>query len=294
MSPASQVAGAPISWGVNEVPGWGHQMKARRVRGEAASRGWAAGEAGPVGFLPADPADAYRLLSDHGLRLVGGFVPVVLHDAGEREKELASVERQAELFSAIGADVLIVAASTGRANYEETAELGEDSWAELFKNLASVEESALGMASPSPCIRTLAPSSSAATTLSIFWKVAVGNQSEVEVAVGTGDPFEASEALLDLGIELAIVKRGPEGVLARTEDVVAEAPPIEVEIVNGLGAGDAFGGALCHTLLSGWDPEKTIRYANAAGAIVASRLACADDMPTREEVEQLLEKSLDV
>ncbi|MEJ7815099.1 MAG: PfkB family carbohydrate kinase, partial [Rubrobacter sp.] len=123
--------------------------------------------------------------------------------------------------------------------------------------------------------------------------VAVGNQSEVEVAVGTDDPFEASEALLDLGLDLAIVKRGPEGVLSRTQDGVAEAPPIQVEVVNGLGAGDAFGGALCHALLSGWDAERTIRYANAAGAIVASRLACADDMPTREEVEQLLEKSSD-
>ncbi len=124
--------------------------------------------------------------------------------------------------------------------------------------------------------------------------VAVGNQEEVEVAVGTGDPFEASEALLDLGLELAIVKRGPEGVLARTAEGVVEAPPIEVEIVNGLGAGDAFGGALCHGLLSGWDPERMIRYANAAGAIVASRLACADDMPTREEVEELLQRSTDV
>jgi 5-dehydro-2-deoxygluconokinase len=121
--------------------------------------------------------------------------------------------------------------------------------------------------------------------------VVVGNQSEAAVAVGTDDPFEASEALLDLGIELAIVKRGPEGVLARTQDGIAEAPPIQVEVVNGLGAGDAFGGALCHALLSGWNPEKTIRYANAAGAIVASRLACADDMPTREEVERLLEES---
>src|SRR5215217_4926175 len=101
--------------------------------------------------------------------------------------------------------------------------------------------------------------------------VAVGNQEEVEVAVGTGDPHEASAALLDLGLDLAVVKRGPEGVLARTEEGVAEAPPIEVEIVNGLGAGDAFGGALCHGLLLGWDPERTIRFANAAGAIVASR-----------------------
>ncbi len=124
--------------------------------------------------------------------------------------------------------------------------------------------------------------------------VAVGNQEEVEVAVGTGDPFEASRALLECGLELAVVKRGPEGVLARTAAGVVEAPPIEVEVVNGLGAGDAFGGALCHGLLSGWDPEKMVRYANAAGAIVASRLACADDMPTREEVEQLLEGSAGV
>ena len=124
--------------------------------------------------------------------------------------------------------------------------------------------------------------------------VAVGNQEEVEVAVGTRDPLEASAALLDLGLEIAVVKRGPEGVLARTAEGVVGAPPIEVEILNGLGAGDAFGGALCHGLLLGWDPERMIRYANAAGAIVASRLACADDMPTREEVEQLLERSAGV
>src|ERR687895_1710678 len=124
--------------------------------------------------------------------------------------------------------------------------------------------------------------------------VAVGNQEEVEVAVGTSDPSEASEALLGLGLDLAVVKRGPEGVLARTAEGVAEAQPIEVEIVNGLGAGDAFGGALCHALLSEWDPERSIRYANAAGAIVAARLACADDMPTNEEVEELLERSAGV
>jgi 5-dehydro-2-deoxygluconokinase len=124
--------------------------------------------------------------------------------------------------------------------------------------------------------------------------VVVGNQEEVEVAVGTGDPHEASAALLDLGLELAIVKRGPEGVLARTAEALAEAPPIEVDVVNGLGAGDAFGGALCHALLLGWDPERTIRFANAAGAIVASRLACADDMPTEKEVEELLERSAGV
>lgn len=124
--------------------------------------------------------------------------------------------------------------------------------------------------------------------------VAVGNRDEVEMAVDTSDPLDASAALLDLGLQLAIVKQGPRGVLARTAEGVAEVSPIEVEVVNGLGAGDAFGGALCHALLSGWDPERTIAYANAAGAIVASRLACADDMPTAEEVENLLRQTSDV
>jgi 5-dehydro-2-deoxygluconokinase len=100
--------------------------------------------------------------------------------------------------------------------------------------------------------------------------------------------------LLDLGLEFAIVKQGPKGVLARTKDGVVEVPPIRVEVVNGLGAGDAFGGALCHALLSGWDPERTLRFANAAGAIVASRLACADDMPTTGEVEELVRRSVNV
>ena len=135
---ASRVAGAPVSWGVNEVPGWGHQMGAGRVLGEASSLGLPAIEAGPEGFLPRDPAGARRVLGEYGLSLVGGFVPVVLHRADERE--LAAVERQAEFFAAAGAEVIIVAASTGREGYEEAEELDEDSWEELFGGLASVEE----------------------------------------------------------------------------------------------------------------------------------------------------------
>jgi len=119
--------------------------------------------------------------------------------------------------------------------------------------------------------------------------VAVGNQDEVAVAVGTRDPWDASAALLDLGVELAIVKRGPEGVLARTRDELIEVEPVRLEVVNGLGAGDAFGGALVHGLLAGDDVELVIRRANAAGALVASRLACADDMPYLPELEETIE-----
>jgi 5-dehydro-2-deoxygluconokinase len=115
--------------------------------------------------------------------------------------------------------------------------------------------------------------------------VAVGNRDEVAVAVGTREPDEAAEALLDLGVRLAIVKRGPEGVLARTREERVEVPPVPVDVVNGLGAGDAFGGALVHGLLAGWPLERTIRLANAAGAHVAGRLACADAMPTLDDLE---------
>jgi 5-dehydro-2-deoxygluconokinase len=123
--------------------------------------------------------------------------------------------------------------------------------------------------------------------------VAVGNLDEVEIAVGVREPFAAADALLARGVELAIVKQGPKGVLAKTTAETVEVPPIPVDVVNGLGAGDAFGGALCHGLLAGWPLERTIRYANAAGAIVASRLACSAAMPTPSEVDSLVASASD-
>ncbi|MFE1751634.1 5-dehydro-2-deoxygluconokinase [Streptomyces anandii] len=119
--------------------------------------------------------------------------------------------------------------------------------------------------------------------------VAVGNLDECEIATGVREPEACAEALLAAGVELAVVKQGPKGVLAVHRDGSrAEVPPVPVEVVNGLGAGDAFGGALCHGLLSGWDLTRTMRYANAAGALVASRLACSSAMPTTAEVDGLL------
>ncbi|GAA2251530.1 5-dehydro-2-deoxygluconokinase [Streptomyces ruber] len=121
--------------------------------------------------------------------------------------------------------------------------------------------------------------------------VAVGNVAECEIATGVREPWACAEALLAAGVELAVVKQGPKGVLAVHRDgTTAEVPPVPVEVVNGLGAGDAFGGSLCHGLLGGWDLERTMRYANAAGALVASRLACSSAMPTPPEVEELLER----
>ena len=118
--------------------------------------------------------------------------------------------------------------------------------------------------------------------------VVVGNLDECEVAVGSREPARIASALLDLGPQLAIVKLGPDGVLAADRNGQVRVPPVRVDVVNGLGAGDAFGGALCHGLLSGWDLTATITFANAAGAIVASRIACSDAMPTAAEVGALL------
>ncbi|AQT79443.1 5-dehydro-2-deoxygluconokinase [Mycolicibacterium litorale] len=121
--------------------------------------------------------------------------------------------------------------------------------------------------------------------------VAVGNREECEIAVGETNPHKAADALLDLGVQLAVVKQGPRGVLGKTRNASVTVPPIDVEVVNGLGAGDSFGGSLCHGLLRGWPLEKTLRYANAAGAIVAGRLECSTAMPTAAEVAALAEQT---
>jgi 5-dehydro-2-deoxygluconokinase len=118
--------------------------------------------------------------------------------------------------------------------------------------------------------------------------VAVGNREECEIAVGETDPDRAADALLDRGVRLAVVKQGPRGVLAKTRDERVEVPPFPVEVVNGLGAGDAFGGALCHGLLAGWDLTRIMQRANAAGAIVAGKRECSTAMPDEAEVDRLL------
>ncbi|WP_366146467.1 5-dehydro-2-deoxygluconokinase [uncultured Pseudokineococcus sp.] len=115
--------------------------------------------------------------------------------------------------------------------------------------------------------------------------VAVGNREECEVAVGETDPDRAADALLERGVQLAVVKQGPRGVLGKTRDERVVVPPTPVDVVNGLGAGDAFGGSLCDGLLAGLPLEEVLRRCNAAGAIVASRLECSTAMPTHEEVD---------
>jgi 5-dehydro-2-deoxygluconokinase len=118
--------------------------------------------------------------------------------------------------------------------------------------------------------------------------VAVGNREECRIAVGETDPVRAADALLERGVEIAVVKQGPKGVLAKTRDEFVEVRPHAVDVVNGLGSGDGFGGALCHGLLEGWGLERTLAFANAAGAIVATRFECSTAMPTSAEIDAFL------
>lgn len=123
--------------------------------------------------------------------------------------------------------------------------------------------------------------------------VVVGNLEEAAVVVGGGAAEDVARRLLGLGPWLAIVKLGGDGAVVAWEDHLARVPAVPVEVVNGLGAGDAFGGALCHGLLAGWSPPEIVAFASAAGAYVAAQLACADAMPNEAEVRALMAANAD-
>jgi len=118
--------------------------------------------------------------------------------------------------------------------------------------------------------------------------VVVGNRDECEVALGTRDPDAATDALLQSGVRLAIIKLGADGALLATTTERVRIPAIPVDVVCGLGAGDAFGGSLCWGLLNEWSLDRIGLYANAAGALVSTRLTCADAMPRMDELVTLV------
>ncbi|MCY3850812.1 MAG: 5-dehydro-2-deoxygluconokinase [Acidimicrobiaceae bacterium] len=125
------------------------------------------------------------------------------------------------------------------------------------------------------------------------FSIAIGNREECEIAVGAREPDEAADRLLERGLSAAVVKLGADGVMVALDDGTRETiAPFPVEVICGLGSGDAFGGAFCHGLLNGWDLISTVEYGNAAGAIVANRLMCADDMPTMAEIDDFLASGL--
>lgn len=134
----NKIAGAPISWGVCEVPGWGHQMQQTRVLGEMKSLGLTATEFGPLGFLPEDPKQRAAVLAENGMSAVGGFVPVVLHNPNHDPEP--EIRQELEAFKAAGAKVIVLSANTGLDGYDSKPELSEVEWQTLISNLDNLEQ----------------------------------------------------------------------------------------------------------------------------------------------------------
>jgi inosose dehydratase len=119
-----KIAGAPISWGVCEVPGWGYQLRPERVLDEMREVGLTATELGPEGFLPAEPAAMVRVLDHHGLRAVGGFTPLLLHATGH--DPVPEVNRILDGYAAAGAGVRVLVAGPGSEGDDKRPGLDDD------------------------------------------------------------------------------------------------------------------------------------------------------------------------
>lgn len=141
MTAKLKIAGAPISWGVCEVPGWGHQMTPERVLQEMADLGLGATEFGPLGFLPVEPADRAKVLADHGMEAVGGFFPVIMHKA--EVDPMPAVLKELESFVAAGAKTLVLSAEIGGEGYDaKRPELDDAGWQVFFGNLERIKRAA--------------------------------------------------------------------------------------------------------------------------------------------------------
>jgi inosose dehydratase len=140
MTVSDRIAGAPISWGVCEVPGWGYQLSPERVLKEMQEVGLAATELGPDGFLPGDPEKLAAVLADHHLAAVGGFTPFVMHDPAV--EPLNELHRLLPGFIAAKAPIMVLSADTGLGGYDARLELDRDGWALLLRNMDRISTEA--------------------------------------------------------------------------------------------------------------------------------------------------------
>ena len=131
-----RIAGAPISWGVCEVPGWGYQLPADQVLSQMSEIGLSATELGPDGFLPADPDELAKTLAAHDLHAVGGFTPFVLHRSDV--DPMVELHRLLPAFEAARAGVMVLSADTGLAGYDDRPDLDDEGWRRLLGNLDRV------------------------------------------------------------------------------------------------------------------------------------------------------------
>lgn len=166
-----RIAAAPITWGVDGSPGWGHLMGADRVMAEMGQCGLSATELGPDGFLPTDPEELIEFLHRYGLRLAGGFVPAVLHRREGFEDQLAYVNRAAGQLARGGAEMVLLAPASNLPGYDTALEIGENEWQTLLSNLESVVDAV--------------SSHGLQTALHPHWGMAVLRPDEIERVLGS-------------------------------------------------------------------------------------------------------------
>lgn len=166
MSLLDRIAGAPISWGVDGSPGWGHLMPRERVLAEMKEIGLSATELGPDGYLPTDVGELKEMLDRYGLKMVGGFVPAVLYRRDLADEQLGYVDRAAAQLAGTGAEIMVLGPDSHHAGYDRSIELSEEEWAVFFEHLAQVAE--------------IAGSHGLVTALHPHWGMAVERQHHVE------------------------------------------------------------------------------------------------------------------
>lgn len=223
-----RIAAAPISWGVCEVPGWGHQLDPARVLAEMSDLGIAATEFGPDGFLPGDPQQAAELLDAHGMRAVGGFVPLVLFDEGS--DPLPEVERALRHFTAAGATSLVLAAASGAEGYDARPELTDRQWDTLLANLDRILLAAADRgieATLHPHVGTMVETGDEVARVLAGSRIGLTLDTG-HLLVGGSDPVQLAKEATDRirhthlkDVSLAVLERVRSGELSYTEGVRA-------------------------------------------------------------------------
>ncbi len=168
-----RVAGAPITWGVDESPGWGHLMGRDRVLAEMSASGLAATELGPDGYLPSDPGELRDYLARYDMSIVGGFVPALLYRPDRLDAELEYVVRASRQLAATGSNVLVLGPSSHHDGYDTRIDMDDDEWAVFLANLRRVEE--------------IADDAGLKTALHPHWAMAIEDGSDVERLLDASD-----------------------------------------------------------------------------------------------------------
>jgi inosose dehydratase len=227
-----RIAGAPITWGVDESPGWGYLMGRDRVMSEMTESGLSATELGPDGFLPIDTGELREYVAGYGMSVVGGFVPALLYRPDQIETELEYVRRASRQLGATGSKVLVLGPSSHNPGYDTPYDMSEDEWPIFLANLRRLQE--------------LAENAGLQTALHPHWSMAIEDGADVERLLESSDVglcLDTGHLYLAGTDPITVARMAPERVLhvhlkdveaAAAEKVRSGEVPFRQAVINGL------------------------------------------------------------